>query len=760
LVSEEFEPGASTPPDEGASSTVGRPAGGDASVSGESNAAASVDPPAPVQPSTPTVSATDDGRSDVQGAVSLVFSFGEMPVSSSATGEDEDIDAMAPPKASIWGKLSPLSPVTGTAPPAWESEVAEWLRESRDRVVVIVGGEDALATRWVAEHLGSNSGCDDVRSCTSSELSNFEYETIFSVLDRASQSRCIVADYWTASLDARQLQSSIAHLGTSASHYVRINSSDRGIRKSQLIIWPRPGFLDPLVLDGKLPANLLYIPLPTVKNRASEASGDVCDEKLFLRVFGGDSVTLEEIASYDRELVERTLIRLLVLFGRIPAIELDEMMKAALGERRIHPAGVESTDGRSVPAIDLWKNGKMAFLRRAGAVRHMDSTEPAIGFPTLEISDHAGKAAWGDPEAMCEVFFSTRALSVLFEENSKERRRELFEGCIHAAVGIAGMAPREFSRTWLPALGREFQRVVGKELPGLEPREAALPEVLARIESALPDRGRRRELVRQFVRGVTDLVTYLIVDSPRIVEDLLEEFGKGKRYDIVWAITGRIRGYSTHERIRWARKILHESPAFAPRLTRLLVREASSNTGLARIICQEIAAWLPGTEGRRGVWVDEVSLRFPFLLLDEIYRNHEQDGSAGVEVAALFASDATAVPVEGATFDGYLRECCSRLCRTAADERSLDAVAHTIAAALFQLVLVTSAESRSESLSVALCVKEGIPRPVRERVTRKWNVFAELFLARKRGLPFNAANDGARRFADERVAICRSLVRL
>lgn len=657
----------------------------------------------------------------------------------------EDNEDWAPADAGFWGQGERVQHPLGREPRDIAEDLQRFCDGSHDCIAVVVAGEIDIETQWVAEHVAQAGSPSEVRRITTHSLSNHQFPEILREVGKTPR-RCLVVDYWPSHV-AEDLASSIEKLGDAVAGYSGA--------PCRLVLWTRKSDVARRRTEGSWPENIRFFSLARrADDNAPSSDEQARDEAFFLDLFGGALSSVPKLIRSRERAIERTLVRIAVLFGPLAVSDLDVLMSAALDDVEVPVRDEDNPEAHDVvPAQELWKMGKEMFLQNSALARSARDGDSIVAFPDPDVHAAASTAAWRDPEAMIDVFSATTKLGLLFDDESERRQRELFDGYVSALLSLAQHAPRSFGRLWLPLIRSDYAKwaQVTEIADDADTLERALRRLVATESPAT-----RRSHGRRLARRVGYVCRYLLVQSDDFVEEVLETLMRAAAYEILWWVLLEVRGRPYDGYHHWIKRLLAEAPLqVATGLTQALGREAVHDPAASLDTIRQFAEWLPSAPPTTGAAIAAAAGQLPLILLDEAYRCHERRRDVALDLGRLLASPLSEDAEQIETIGAYVENCL--VLNASQDGPDSDELSvHRTAVALFQLA-VACGEDASCAVDIASAVKRRLPAPRRREVKRELRSIADWFLERRSRLPLNASTRTERNFLMERAKLCKIL---
>lgn len=673
---------------------------------------------------------------------------------------------MGPPPSDLWETLGVINVPAGTAIPGLEPQMEDWKERVKNARVVIVSGFDNETTQWAAEKLA----CDwklwnDVRRTSRGELTLRSFAEHIKTLLLPKTPRCLVFAHW----GHWQQHELVCHIH-------RLNDAARDYKHKEfgLVLWTHDTVVEYLVKQEKLPENVPCLRLPNyVKSAPSAATDRLCYEGLF----GFNADTPQAVVDAGQTLIERTLARILVLFGDLPEGDVDELLVALLGDTEISIKSQKSGENPTIlKAVTLWRTSRVSFLRKAGLLCFSNHSPPKIGFATPDLRFKAEQAAWQDTQAMVEVFASVRDIAVLFSDESENVRRALFKGYVYAAAKLAIRAPRLYGATWLDSISKEYVAWIAHRAPNVDlSKDHDLISILGAIRNA----DKRNVLWGRFIKRMADLCRFLTLEkaSAKMVESFLDSLAQRDLYHVLWRLILELRE-SDLDFPKWIRRLIHDSPDIRFHILSFLAREAILDAQDAQHLTSLVANWLPATldEAPKNA-IEEAALQFPAILLDEWHdalfdpapknvRNREWVKTKMLRMTRLLQleiSEDSATASRFKTVRDYWLLCFQHSGFDAAVRKwrrdSADSTGFALAMCLYQAVELSQPQGHKDIYDLADVVRR-YDEKCWQSSRVYWRAMALFFQKRKRGLRLIDENDAARDQLDQRIDICQDLNQL
>ena len=285
--------------------------------------------------------------------------------------------------------------------------------------------------------------------------------------------------------------------------------------------------------------NVLYLPLPDRISTTAPGMRDVEPAQQMAEIFAPRVTSLKELAAAgERLFIERTLVRLAVLFPETTAASFDELMKVALGEVAIEiEVGTKEVEARKPLARELWGRGHSYFEQQAGVVRTSQDGPATVGFISSKMAEAAAEWVWKNPEDLAGLLDAIGTLRILFTRTQTEDDGQLVESYTQALADVARRARGIVDSRWLERLLDDYVQWITENAHkyGIEPD--AVTESM--FGAASPDL--RRKLWKTFVEGVEKLGNVLIArNSARVLEEFFERLIRRDLEDVLLQIIHRM----------------------------------------------------------------------------------------------------------------------------------------------------------------------------------------------------------------------------
>ncbi len=261
-----------------------------------------------------------------------------------------------------------------------------------------------------------------------------------------------------------------------------------------------------------------------------------------------------------RDGIQRTVIRVSVLFGPLPEDRFSEFVVSALGDRSLDfTTGSGRTMTRSSRlAVDVWQELRPTILQECGLRLDTSRGSREIAFASPELALSAEAAAWQDGLAMWELLEALAETKgfVLFREDALDEQREVLGSCIAALGLVAKQLPDIFAKRWLPLLCKQCSRWLEGRMPIVIPPGSDPSLFIPWLSEAFERNRRTRALRYQFCQRV-GLVCMSLLSEPEsaaIVDRLITRLCDYGASLIAWKLCWNLRQvdaftYAAHAKI-------------------------------------------------------------------------------------------------------------------------------------------------------------------------------------------------------------------
>ena len=466
--------------------------------------------------------------------------------------------------------------------------------------------------------------------------------------------------------------------------------------------------------------------------------------------------------------IERTLVRIVALFGELPSATFEVLVQEALSDKFLPvatpapAAAPPSTPGATPPpppepAGKEWAQMRHYYTKRAGLRRGS-----RLGFVSDEVRQFAVELCWDEPEEMIAAFAAGHRLGILFSEGATAEKKELFDAYICAALQLAESDPNAFGSQWLDAILTEYRNWLLQTTNIEPPAGDDLLSVFKQILEQTRDDLQREHLRRQFCQRVGYLSGLLLArpETAGMVTNFFARLARGAYHATLWGLIEQVRSSPGIDHLRWAAEILANTgdESTVTMVLNSLAREIVLDPGSdsAQKVLEAMSTWQPANGVPPASALERRALRFLDLLLSAA------ESAGGWKAAASAAlerhADQWAQTITNPQFGEIVtREAFRQSPGTFEQMEASSRAIFGVALALYRLNLVLSEET-------ATVVSTAILRPQKlatiNILKECWYAMGERWASELAKFPFDDEHLAQAQFYTDRYELCHRLLAL